>query len=310
MFPRYKPAGPNSDTSASAIRKENRFSNEVIDYLKLDIFKGDTKGGFNAIQAEEAQLGEPIYLYLPNKLSEQYSAKYNGVELGEVGAAAVGIAGDAIAAGGLPDSIGNQVAAAAQAAKPSIGYKIGADVINKAVGLTGANPGLDRNSLSALTTGKVFNPYEEAIFQGTGFRNHSFNFKMVPKNTTDVETIVKIIDKLRIAMLPGKDGKSWLTIPDYFRMSIIRHVSSPTQDKVKNPGTGEAPGVIQKLMSFPSKMVLTNMGVDYSPDGNYASLQTQNFVSRDFDYGPVSYNISLSFQETSYLTKESYKGRD
>lgn len=317
VFPQYKPAGPNSLSSNKAIRSRNAFANEVTDYLKLDVYKSHTKtsggqkfngGYFNGSgrgRSSEATIDKTIYLYLPNRLSENYSAKYNGVELGVVGGKAVGMAADAIAAGGLPDSIGQDVAAAAEAAKPAIGYKLGAEVLNNAVGLVGDNPQLNRSSLAALTTGRVFNPYEETIFQGTGFRSHNFNFKMVPKNPSDVEVIYQIINTLRRAMLPGKDGQTWLTIPDYFRMNIIRHVSSD-EEKLTNPENQDDIGYMQKLMSFPSKMVLTNMGVDYSPDGNFASLQKTDMLNKFRDYGPVSYNISLSFQETSYLTKESY----
>ena len=44
------------------------------------------------------------------------------------------------------------------------------------------------------------------------------------------------------------------------------------------------------------------MGIDYSPDGNYASLKSffgQSNNYSDYDFGPVSYNLSLTFSETA-----------
>ena len=93
------------------------------------------------------------------------------------------------------------------------GYGIGADVINKVIKFGGGGQ-LNSNDLAALTTGRVFNPYEETIFQGVEFREHKFDFLFAPKNASDVETVVNIIEAFRVAMLPGKDDSHWLTIPD------------------------------------------------------------------------------------------------
>ena len=51
------------------------------------------------------------------------------------------------------------------------------------------------------------------------------------------------------------------------------------------------------------------MGIDYSPDGNYASLKSffgQSNNYSDYDFGPVSYNLSLTFSETALLVKNFY----
>ena len=177
-------------------------------------------------------------------------------------------------------------------------------MINKVLSAAGGG-GVTGNNLAALATGKVFNPYEETVFQGMEFRDHKFDFMFAPKSQSDVETITDIIETFRISMLPGRDGDHWLTIPDYFRVEIVRLVSNE-EEEVLYPTTGSVTkGVLQKIMQFPSKMILANMDVDLSPYGPYASLKT---IEGDdtYDFGPVAYRMSLSFKETSLLTRESY----
>ena len=186
------------------------------------------------------------------------------------------------------------------------GYGIGADVINKVIKFGGGGQ-LNSNDLAALTTGRVFNPYEETIFQGVEFREHKFDFLFAPKNASDVETVVNIIEAFRVAMLPGKDDSHWLTIPDYFKIEIVRLVSNEERETLyPQSGNSTNKGVLQQLMQFPSKMVLSNMDVDLSPYGPYASLKTNDPANNSYDFGPVAYNMSLSFKETSLLTRQSY----
>ena len=243
-----------------------------------------------------------IYLYLPPKLQENYRTKYNGVELGAVGAQAVQAAKEGMAAGGISDGFGENVKRMAEAAKPALGYSLGANIINSVVGKTGGSANLTANNLSALTQGKIFNPYEETIFQGTEFRDHSFEFKMVPRNAGDVETIYQIINKLRRHMLPAKDGNNWLTIPDKFRLEVVRWQGGPEGETISTP-SGKS-GYLAKIMNFPHYMVLHDMGVDLSPDGNYAGLMS--YLGGDTDFGPVSYNMRLAFKETKYVTRADY----
>lgn len=283
--------GANSTNSRQAIGDDAAFPTQVVDYLKLTIHDPKTNA-----------LIDTIYLYLPPKLQENYRTKYNGVELGAVGAAAVAAAGKGLAEGGIPDSFGQDVKRMAEAAKPALGFSIGSGIINQVIGRTGGSGNLTAGNLSALTQGKIFNPYEETIFQGTEFRDHSFDFKMVPKNAGDVQTIYEIINKLRRHMLPAKDGQNWLTIPDKFKLEVVRWQGGPQGETITTPS--ESKGYLAKLMNFPHYLVLHDMAIDLSPDGNYAGLMS--YLGGNEDYGPVSYNMRLSFKETKYITRENY----
>ena len=299
VYPRSKPLGVNSRMSQEAISDDASFPTKVIDYLKFDIFDHKTGAGID---------NGTIYLYLPQALSEGYGVTYNTVRLGAVGAAGINAARN-FGPEGPGEGFGEQMKAAAQAGKSGIVFKAGSSLINTAIGMSGMGDGnLTANDLAALSTGQVFNPYEEAVFKGQDkFRDHKFTFKLVPKNASDVREIYEIINVLRNAMLPGKGPEHWLSIPEFFRISIVRHVDSGVSETVSNPGTGSKMGVLNKLMQFPTKLVLTNMSLNFSPEGGYSSLQTQNPGGDDLDYGPAAYQMDLSFQETAFITKESFK---
>lgn len=303
IFPRAKPTGATKSETRGSVKSSASYPTTVIDYLKIDIYDSQSNNPYNNIGAGgEGKIAQTIYLYLPNKLAEQYSANYTNQRLGAVGSQAIGAVSE-----GIGEGFEGRVQAAAQAGKAQLGFKMGSDAINAVVGATGGSSNLSANSLSALTQKRVFNPYEETTFEGMNYRTHNFNTKLAPRSAEDVKTIQTIIQTLRLAMLPGKGGPSgqWLTIPDFFKLSIVRYVDKSGEESIiKKKPAGQAASLAQ-MMQFPTKLVLKDMGIDYSPDGNYASLMSFN-GDRTADFGPVSYNLSLTFAETALLTKNDY----
>lgn len=280
------------------MRKDATFPTEVIDYLKLNIYKHQTGRGQKADYGS-GEGYQQLYLYLPPGLNERYSAKYEGKNLGGVGAAVIDAAGDALGSGG---DLGQNISLAADAAKPALGFKVGSTAINTLVGeVSPYGFNVDSNDLAQLTQGRVFNPYEEMLFKGVQFINHSFKFTMVPKSATDVEIIYKIINTLRASMHPSKDGKEWLTIPDKFRAEIVRYVSKDDEEEL---GEGKAAGgYMNSLMRFPNTMVLQDMSIDF---GDSTAIRSQIPGSEDADFGFAVYNMTLSFQEIKYRTREDF----
>ena len=136
----------------------------------------------------------------------------------------------------------------------------------------------------------------------SNFINHSFKFTMVPKSATDVEVIYKIINTLRASMHPSKDSKEWLTIPDKFRAEIVRYVSKDDEEEL---GEGKAAGgYMNSLLRFPNTMVLQDMSIDF---GDSTAIRSQIPGSEDADFGFAVYNMTLSFQEIKYRTREDFE---
>ena len=302
VFPRSKPLGANHSRAQSAISEDSTFPTKVVDYLKFDIFDSKTKQIID---------DGTIYLYLPAGMKESYGVKYNGVELGFAGNTVLNEAGAIIdSKGEIDDGFGVRMQEAAKSGKSAMLFGAASKVISGAVGLSGVGnaSNLGANDVSALLDQKIFNPYEKAIFAGVnGFRSHNFNFNLVPKTSQDVTDIYKIVDALRMAMLPGVSGENkWLTIPEFFKISIVRYSDSGESETISNPKNGARGGMLNLLMQFPTELVLKSMSVDFANDTLQTTSEGQDLV----DFGPSAYRMSLAFQETSYLTKESFAGVD
>ena len=299
VFPRVKPLG-SSGSSRRSVRDIAQYPTEVIDYLKLSIYEHQSGRGQNADYGS-GKAEQILYLYLPPGLNEKYSAKYEGKNLGAVGANVIDAAGDALGSGG---DVGNSIAKAADAAKPALGFKVGATAINTLVGeVSPYGFNVDSNDLAQLTQGRVFNPYEEMLFKGVQFVNHSFKFTMVPKSASDVETIYKIINTLRQSMHPAKSSdNNWLSIPDKFSAEIVRYTSKGDEEEL-GEGTA-AGGYMNSLLRFPHKMVLQDMSVDF---GDSTAIRSQIPGSENADFGFAVYNMTLSFQEIKYRTRENFE---
>ena len=299
VFPRVKPLG-SSGSSRRSVRDVAQYPTEVIDYLKLSIYEHEQGRGQNSSKGSGTNKGQ-LYLYLPPGLNEKYTAKYEGKNLGAVGAAVIDAAGDALGSG---QEIGNSIARAADAAKPALGFKVGATAINTLVGeVSPYGFNVDSNDLAQLTQGQVFNPYEEMLFKGVQFINHSFKFTMVPKSASDVEVIYKIINTLRQSMHPDKSSdNNWLSIPDKFTAEIVRYTSKGDDEEL-GEGTA-AGGYMNSLLRFPNTMVLQDMSIDF---GDSTAIRSQIPGSEDADFGFAVYNMTLSFQEIKYRTREDFE---
>ena len=293
---------------------------------------GKTLGGGGE---NEGALIETIYLYLPQQLKEQYTTNYQRTTLGAGGVGALDAVATA-AAGGETDLV-ETLKTTAGAAKPQfVMDKIAAAVgtINSALGASGTN--LDANSIGALVKKQIFNPYQETTFRGTNYRTHSFSFECQPRSSRESNELYNILNKLRRAMLPSmQDGNTsdfttqeeaneetaaeggnaiinnlvsgnapgrWLQIPDYFRLDIIRVEGTPNADGEVEL-TGSSPRGLKRIMQFPTKLVLKDLNINLSPNGPYNSLK--DAFDSSVDYGPASFKMTLTFDETAFLTRES-----
>ena len=107
-----------------------------------------------------------------------------------------------------------------------------------------------------------------------------------------------IINNLVSGNAPGR----WLQIPDYFRLDIIRVEGTPNADGEVEL-TGSSPRGLKRIMQFPTKLVLKDLNINLSPNGPYNSLK--DAFDSSVDYGPASFTMTLTFDETAFLTRES-----
>jgi hypothetical protein len=142
-----------------------------------------------------------------------------------------------------------------------------------------------------MKMGHVLNPYIISTYKGpTDMRDHTFTFKMMPKNSTDSQEITKIVNAFKNAMLPSHlAGVSENTplgmfgYPDEFEVEYyIDGRMLPMDDS--NP------------MFRIGRSVLTQCELDYTTQDTTLFFEgTQN---------PVTIEMKLAFTEISVLYRE------
>ena len=131
-------------------------------------------------------------------------------------------------------------------------------------------------------TGRAVNPRMELAFQSVPFRSFSFDFDFAPKNLKEVEMVNKMLQLFKFHMLPDVSDEKYLITPSEFQISYYY------RDKANM--------YIPKI----SRCVLTDMSVDYSPEGVF-----HTFKADDKGAMPVISNMKLSFTETEIMTKQT-----
>ena len=322
MYPLVPSRAPNN--SDQDIGEGRRWPAKSIDYLKLTIYDpettspytwvgstGDQYGTFGGGTASEAGIHGSIYLHMPHSLNENYQVRYNKATLGPFGGALnEGI--KAASGGGDMEKVTKALQGGAGTASGQLVFNSIAGAFGMANQTIGSDGSINRDQLLALTKQRVFNPYEETVFEGTNYRSHSFDFDLVPRNGAEVDQIRNIITLLRDSMLPGMDGASnqYLTIPRFFKMSMVRY--HPPETGVISGGTEklDQPAGLSYIMQFPVKMVLTAMDVNLTPGGSHTSLRDMSSKADDqkIDHGPAAYKLNLSFDETAFITRNLLAG--
>lgn len=129
----------------------------------------------------------------------------------------------------------------------------------------------------SLTPG---NAKAEQLFKGVNFRDFTFEYQFAPRSEKEGEAVMKIIRMFRHHMLPEyKDEANFLFL-------------YPSEFEIKYYKGSEENEFIEKHMTC----VLTNVIVDYTPNGQFNTL----------DNGmPPQINMTLSFRELSITTKET-----
>ena len=139
----------------------------------------------------------------------------------------------------------------------------------------------DVNSLVSRATGNIVNPNVELLFNGVQLRGgFNFIYDLIPRNQTESESIKNIIRTFKQQMLPNKRSTGFfIKAPNVFRLKYMRG------------------GGVHPFLNLFKICALTNMSVDYSGSGTYASYH---------DATPVHMVLNLQFQELSPIYREDY----
>ena len=231
-----------------------------------------------------------IALYIPpNSLQYSHSANYEGLDNAALIGAAGAKARELFEAGG---GIKNIVAAVTGGAKTQEAQAAGITTV--------AQKAIARNPLVSTALGAgaglAVNNHMALVYRGpNSFRSHTFNFSFFPKNATESLIVKRIIEDFKNGMLPrytgagnsnGRLSSPFFKMPRHYRLEILNLRSK--QNTFLNDEMFPKNGKGEKI-----NHVITNMTVNHDPNG---------VVSLHSNGAPVQTNLSLTFQETEFVT--------
>ncbi len=223
---------------------------------------------------------DAIALYMPDTIQYQQQQSYETLKPGTE------LLGQLIAGG---KSVADEYKAGGQGAIKNAAMKNailigGYNIANKA----GAVGDLAFNAV----TGTVVNPILEMIYRSPNFRTFQFDFMFYPKSSKEAAEVQNIIERLRFHQSPEllKGAEGFLIPPSEF--DIIFYYAGKQNPNIPPLAT----------------CVLTDIQINYAPNGWSAF---EEVGSRSPSLGgtgmPTAIQLTLQFQETTYLTKDDYR---
>ena len=230
---------------------------------------------FGAISAGKniQMIKDTIVLYMPDDVSVNYKANYEGAEIGLAVAAGASI-GDLMkgntGGGDMGKGLGLQFA------------KFIEPVLN--LGSLTTAQGL--NALIQRKTGLATQPMAEMTFTGIDFRTFSYSFTMTPRSREEAREIKRILDTFTFHTLPEKLGEG---APLAFRV--------PSEFTIRYMYRGGANNYLNHL----TFCALTNMKIDYGGGERY-----QTFRPDETGAPPIQTKVTLDFQELELIDKRRF----
>lgn len=228
---------------------------------------------------------DAIALYMPDTLNYTYAQQYDqlslGGELGGQTLAAAKSAVDAYNKSGALESAASVFKSAVETSKQKIGQGI-AERLGS--GQTG--------QAILAATGRVQNPMLEMIYKSPDFRNFQFDFTFYPRDEKEALEVQKIIERLRFHQAPEllENSGGFLVPPSEFDIKFYY-------------GSSQNPNIPPI-----ATCILRNIDINYAPNGWSAyEVPGETNPSLGRTGMPVAIQVTLQFQETTYLTKADFR---
>lgn len=195
------------------------------------------------------------------------------------------------------------------AAAASIGTSEGfGDFIGKAGELTKqgalayATSAAEGNPLAGVipaVTGLVLNPRIEKMFKEKDIRQFTFSWELYPRNEEEVRNIKNIIDTFRYHSHPAR-SRGDVSVTEADPQIMLRVPAEFTVKFLSSTSNGSGTGFVEnEYIPKISRCVITNISVDYTPNGVFSTLK---------DNSPTAYILSLTMSEVAQLTREDVDG--
>lgn len=264
------------------------YKDGTYDYLHISAVRFKESGlrttaeSFNVVstQKREKDIYANVFLPMQPGISDTNGVSWNEDPLNPFQAALGGLAAKTISVAGSGDVV-NAARGLAQglidtgtnlANNKSLQNYISAYFAGQAVG----------TNLVARTTGTVLNNNLELLFNGPKLRTFRYSYRFTPRDEDEARMVRRIIRFFKREMSPEVVATGlFLASPNVFRLKYI----SRNKDR-QNP-------FLNKIKFC----ALTDMSVNYTPDGTYMTYQ---------DGSMTSYEVELQFSELEPIYKNDY----
>ena len=171
------------------------------------------------IQANDSvRLLNSIQLYVPTAPNASYGAKWNNTSVGAVGggilSGAIGLPEDVSAVG---DTIQNIIAGNSPTANA-----LARSVIQGAANLPSQLGGTQLGDVFDIATKTTLSPFREQLFEQMDFRSFGFTYTFAPRNETELDAVMNIIQLFKYHMHPElTEGSTVMIYPSEFNIEYM-----------------------------------------------------------------------------------------
>jgi len=214
------------------------------------------------------RIGGAISLYMPETVNVQYGADFQSQSLT-----------DATGALGQYGTIAATYMKNAKADKTTSGTTA---LIAEALGKLSEGSGLTgpgSADFALFSQGFALNPQLEVLFKGTDMRQFQFDFLFAPYDADEARSVISIIKQFKFHQAP-----------EVLTDQVGRFFVPPSEFDIDFLYNSQKNGNIHQI----GTCVLTNMNVDYAPNG----------WSTFGDGTPTNIRMTLNFMETEIVTKQ------
>jgi hypothetical protein len=228
-------------------------------------------------KATHSQATAAIALYMPPGVSVNYKMTYAASPTDAAGTVAQALKGAASA-----DEKGKQIKAILEGARGAAGGALMKGLDEVASMLGAGEPA----KLATKAFGIALNPHEEQFFEKPDFRSFSYSFEFWPKSEREADVVNNIIALFKYHMHPTLDtaaGGRFFKVPSEFEIHYAYL------------------GGENEYLNRISRCVLSDMSVKYGPDEQFSAFRPSGNGKGS---PPVSTSMTLTFQETQFITKK------
>ena len=222
-----------------------------------------------------------VVLPIPGAITDQNNADWGDGRIKSLQLAGLEVAGKALsqgfgAAGKTAEDMLSGLSQTSSQAKDAL----------KGV-ISGAAVGISADEVLARTQGAVVNPNLELLFKGPTLRPFNFTFQMGARNQPESDEIMRILRFFKQGGSPQRTAAQYLVkAPHTFQIEYLHRGEDGEQNKYLN-----------KI----KECALLSVGVNYTPNNNYATFKNG---------APVSIELSLSFKELEPVFNDEYGESD